>query len=95
MIGTIAASDELTFIELVRDPWCILAPPDSDLPPGVPVPLARLHHAPLLAWAHRAPRRWRSSCASSKVAASRPTIVSRTDDNLTLQRLVGAGSGSR
>jgi DNA-binding transcriptional LysR family regulator len=93
LIGASAASDELTSIELVRDPWCILAPPDSELPAGVPVPLARLNHAPLLAWAHASSTSMAFLLRELERRGIAPEVVSHTDDNLTLQRLVGVGLG--
>jgi DNA-binding transcriptional LysR family regulator len=91
LIGAGAAGGDFTCVDLVLDAWVLLAPPDSDLPADEPVPLARLHGAPLLAWSHSSSIRVLLRELESRGIA--PEVVFNTDDNLTLQRLVGAGLG--
>jgi DNA-binding transcriptional LysR family regulator len=89
-----APGGELTFVELVQDPWRLLAPPDRELPPGdAPVPLARLDGEPLLAWSHSSSTSMAIMLRELEQRGVAPEIVYSTDDNLTLQRLVGAGLG--
>src|ERR1700678_756154 len=79
-------------VTVVDDPWVILTRRDSDIAtldhPGFDV----LHQLDLVAWS----RRWGAQVELEETWQRRgiaPKIVSRTDDNLALQRLVAAGLG--
>jgi DNA-binding transcriptional LysR family regulator len=78
-------------LELVRDPWVLLAPRDSELADHQPVPLARLHGLQMV--------EWQTSTQVYDVEAQLARfginidVIFRTDDNLTLQHFVGAGLG--
>jgi DNA-binding transcriptional LysR family regulator len=78
-------------LELVRDPWVLLAPRDSELAARQPVPLEELGGLPMI--------EWQTSTQIADVESRLARlgipidIVFRTDDNLTLQHFVGAGLG--
>jgi DNA-binding transcriptional LysR family regulator len=78
-------------LELVRDPWVLLAPRDSELVEHQPVPLALLHGLQMI--------EWQTSTQVADVESQLARfginidVVFRTDDNLTLQHFVGAGLG--
>ena len=78
-------------LELVRDPWVLLAPRDSELASKQPVPLAALAGLPMIEW------QTSTQIADLETRLARLGIaidvVFRTDDNLTLQHFVGAGLG--
>jgi DNA-binding transcriptional LysR family regulator len=79
-------------IELLQDPYVLLAPPWSPLAGLEAVDLADLDGEDVIAnqpggsCEPAIQRLWRESGAT-------PNVVFRTDDNLTLQRVVGAGLG--
>jgi DNA-binding transcriptional LysR family regulator len=79
-------------IELLHDPYVVLAPPWSRLAGRDEVDLAELDGEDIVAnqigscCEPGIQRMWRD-------AGAVPNIVFRTDDNLTLQRVVGAGLG--
>ena len=78
-------------LELVRDPWVLLAPRDSELASQQPVPLEALAGLPMIEWATS------TQIADIEARLARLgipiNVVFRTDDNLTLQHFVGAGLG--
>ncbi len=104
LLDAVAAGDlDLTFtlttwldgrfdaIDLVRDAFVLLAPPDSPLRRTVPVPLEALHGLPMICWTN-----WETAFDPAGVLGQRgihPDVLFTTDDNLTLQRLVGIGLG--
>jgi DNA-binding transcriptional LysR family regulator len=79
-------------IELLHDPYVVLAPPWSRLADRDSIDLAELDGEDVIAnqlgscCEPAIERMWRESGAT-------PNVVFRTDDNLTLQRVVGAGLG--
>ena len=79
------------YVDLVEDPWVLLAPPDSPLQGLEPVPFDALSGIALVEWVtggHLSDVHAR--LASLGVA---PDVVFRTDDNQTLQHFVSAGLG--
>ena len=78
-------------LELVRDPWVLLAPRDSELVEHQPVPLAMLDGLQMVEWQTST----QIYDVESRLArfGINIDVVFRTDDNLTLQHFVGAGLG--
>jgi DNA-binding transcriptional LysR family regulator len=79
------------FVDLVEDPWVLLAPPDSPLEGQEPVPFSALAGLPLVEWVtggHLADVHARFAALGVE-----PDVVFRTDDNQTLQHFVSAGLG--
>jgi DNA-binding transcriptional LysR family regulator len=78
--------------ELMQDRYVLLAPPGSRFDGRDDVRVAELEGEELITNGHR------TSCmrnidAAWRLAGYEPSIVFSTDDNLTLQRLVGTGLG--
>jgi DNA-binding transcriptional LysR family regulator len=104
LLNAVAAGDlDLTFtlttwldprfdaIDLVADPWVLLAPPDSPLRRRAPLGLDVLDELPMIVWTN-----WQSAFDPAGVMGRRgihPDVLFTTNDNLTLQRLVGTGLG--
>jgi DNA-binding transcriptional LysR family regulator len=87
-----APHESLETVRVLEDSWVILTRRDSALAelerPGFEV----LDGLDLVAWTHR----WRGQAELERAWSQRgitPRIVYRTDDNLSLQRLVAAGLG--
>ena len=78
-------------VELVRDPWVLLAPPSSPLIGTEPVPLTSLDRLAVVEWS--------TSSHQSEINAIlarqgiETDVVFRSDDNLILQHCVAAGLG--
>ncbi len=87
-----AADGPFETVELLRDPYVLLVPVDSPLAGGKRPPTLRdIAELPLIGY-----RQCRSMAqieASIRAAGSEPRIVFRSDDNGTVQGLVGAGVG--
>lgn len=84
--------ERIRAIPLLDDPWVILTRRDSELASSPEPSFDQLDGLELVAWT----RRWRTQLELEEVWRRRgisPRIVFRTDDNLTLQRLVAAGYG--
>jgi DNA-binding transcriptional LysR family regulator len=104
LLNLVAAGDlDLTFtlstwldprfdaLELATDPFVLLVPPASELRRRAPVRLEALDGLPMITWTN-----WMTAFDPSGVLARRgiqPNVLFTTDDNLTLQRLVGVGLG--
>jgi DNA-binding transcriptional LysR family regulator len=79
-------------IPLLEDRWVILTRRDSELAAAESPSFDLLDGADVVAWT----RRWRSQLQLEHAWRQRgisPRVVFRTDDNLSLQRLVAAGYG--
>lgn len=79
-------------IPLMEDPWVILTRRDTQIAAVEHPTFDLLHGAQLVAWT----RRWSSQVGFEEALSKRgiaPRFVYRTDDNLSLQRLVAAGLG--
>jgi DNA-binding transcriptional LysR family regulator len=92
VVGTIEVRPGFSHIELMRDRYVLLAPPGSRFDGRDDVLVSELQGEELITNGDR------TSCMRNVYAAWRhagyePTIVFSTDDNLTLQRLVGTGLG--
>ncbi len=86
-----ALDPRLEAIDVVRDPWVLLAPRDSPLVSEQPVPLARLHGLPAVTWHLRSQLAEVDATLAARGVVM--DVVFRTDDNLALQHYVGAGLG--
>ncbi|MEO9176262.1 MAG: LysR family transcriptional regulator, partial [Gaiellales bacterium] len=80
------------YAELMQDRYVLLAPPGSRFDGRDDVRVAELEGEELITNGHR------TSCmrnldAAWRLAGYEPSVVFSTDDNLTLQRLVGTGLG--
>ncbi len=85
-------SDPLVAQELAEDPYVVLVPPDSPLAAHEEIDLAALDGADLVSGslADACSVRVMRALADARVQTR---VVFRTDDNLTVQRLVGVGLG--
>jgi DNA-binding transcriptional LysR family regulator len=86
-----ALDPRLEAVEIVRDPWVLLAPRDSALAAAEPVPLERLHGLPAITWHLRSQLTEVDATLAARGIVM--DVVFRTDDNLALQHYVGAGLG--
>jgi DNA-binding transcriptional LysR family regulator len=76
---------------LIEDPYVVVAPPTSPLAGQTSATLADLAGQDLVSWQQC--RCWEQLERSLRSSGVEPNVVFRTDDNLTLQRLAGAGLG--
>jgi len=76
---------------LVEDPYLLVVPPASPLATRGTARLADLAGQDLVAWQNC--RCWDNLERQLRAEGVEPEVVFRTDDNLTLQRLAGAGLG--
>jgi DNA-binding transcriptional LysR family regulator len=90
-IGHEARDPAFAYRPLLDDPYFLLAPPDSHLARSRSVRLAALDGADMVAFSP-GPCDDRTRDAERRAGAS-VSVVFRSDDNLTVQRLVGAGLG--
>ncbi len=79
------------WVDLISDPWVLLAPPDSPLAAFSHVPFRALDGLPLIEWENRSHLDLVREQLRRRGAS--PQVVFRTDDNLTLQHFVSAGLG--
>lgn len=84
--------ERVEIVPLIEDPWVILTPRDNPISEDPHPSFDILDGAKLIAWQ----RRWRTQAQLEELLARRginPVFVHRTDDNLSLQRLVAVGLG--
>jgi DNA-binding transcriptional LysR family regulator len=79
------------WLDLVSDPWVLLAPPGSPLAGGGPVRFHDIDGLPVIEWVNRG--HLELVREELRLRGATPNVVFRTDDNLTLQHFVSAGLG--
>jgi len=87
-----APHESIEMVRVLEDSWVILTRRDSALADLERPGFEALDGLDLVAWTHR----WRGQAELERAWSQRgiaPRIVYRTDDNLSLQRLVAAGLG--
>jgi DNA-binding transcriptional LysR family regulator len=90
-VGSPVRDARFSYRPLLDDPYFLLAPPDSPIARAKTVRLAALDGADMVAFsAGTCDDRSRQA---ERRAGAATNIVFRSDDNLTVQRLVGAGLG--